>query len=142
VTPRWLTGAELRTARAMRRILRRRFPLCFRPRGKSKWPLARDVALQLMARCPDLPGPEVALALADYTRGMTYFRCLAAGAGRRNLDGALEGIVTDAEARAAALTLDRMIAHNHRQTTAAQRAKIAAAMRVPEPPRKQRAMQP
>ena len=70
--------------------------------------LAIGIHRQLADRYADVPTKTRRLALKEYTTGAAYLRLLIAGAPRVDIDGALAGTVTQAEAEHAAKKLKNL----------------------------------
>ena len=82
-----------RDIRAVRSILHREWPDCFKDRKVAKLPLKigiyRDIREQLK-----LPAKLLFYALKDYTSGPSYLNSCIEGAPRVGLSGEAEGVVT------------------------------------------------
>ncbi len=90
--------SEWEKVQAMRAVLAKRFPACFKPHGnQAKLALMIGIRKHIFDRAPDLNQHYVALALADYTVGPKYTKAMMAGAVRVDLDGNATGAVTEAE---------------------------------------------
>jgi ProP effector len=80
-------------AKAIRVALASRFPLCFKPFGAVKVPLAIGIDRAVITACPDLDSNDVANAVNDYCNGRSYLQAVVAGAVRINLAGEPAGVV-------------------------------------------------
>lgn len=88
-----------------RAVLEQRFPDVFVGRGVDKFPLRLGIHVDIKRACPELGTWTIKAALADYTHGPRYARCLVEGAPRIGLDGSPDGVVTAGNAAWAAKTL-------------------------------------
>lgn len=92
--------------RADRAILVEQFPGCFLPKGApGKFPLARGILAYLLDNPPidsqggAMSNTRIRAAVIDYVYGAKYLAALVAGGWRINLNGEIEGYVTEHESR-------------------------------------------
>ena len=78
--------------------LSKRFPFAIKQHGEDKIPLKLGVKHDLYQRCSDLRHSAIILALRDYCSGPRYLKNVLLGADRIDLDGNINGTVSEKHA--------------------------------------------